>query len=351
METVGLRARGQGTPHGTTPRADGFARSETNMGSEGDRAQLQSFELETAKAHFVELGRALQELAARVDGRLSQAVRVLLETGGHVVITGIGKSGLVGQKLAATFASTGTPSFFLHAADAFHGDLGMITPRDAVVLISYSGETEEVVRLLPHLRARKVPTIALVGGMSSALAKGVDVALDVSVGREVCPNNLAPTTSTLAVMAMGDVLAMLLSRHRGFGPEDFARLHPEGSLGRRLQRVRDLMQRAPLPKLLPRATVRECLLAFAHQPIKLVAVVDDAGRLIGSVDGRSLGHALEEEGLDEPVGKIMRRNPPAVDAEILLADAVAYMEREECDTAFVIERDRSVCGLLHRDGG
>lgn len=291
---------------------------------------------------------AIGAVAARLeDGSFGSAVRLLHDIEGHVVVTGIGKSGLVGQKIAATLASTGSPSFFLHAAEAFHGDLGMITSRDAVLLISYSGETDEVVRLLPHLQARGVPTVALVGNTESSLAQGADVPLDVAVEREVCPNNLAPTSSTLAAMAMGDALAVSIMKMRGFDSHDFARLHPGGSVGRRLLgRVRDAMVAGPLPAVGPDATSSDCVFAMARTRLPLVLVMqgDD---LIGTVTERELQHAMEQDaGLHMPVATVMNPLPPTVGRDLPLREAQARMRQEGLDALVVVDAEEQVCGLM-----
>lgn len=181
-----------------------------------------------------EFAAALLQLGDRLDTSFAEAAQCLLTTRGHVIVSGVGKSGLIGRKIAATLASTGTPSFFVHATEAFHGDLGMFTQGDVAILISYSGETEEVVRLVPCLKRFHMPTIALVGRPLSTLGRRCDIVLDIGIEREACPNNLAPTTSTLATLAIGDALAIALMRQRKFGARDFARFHPGGSLGRAL---------------------------------------------------------------------------------------------------------------------
>ncbi|MCB9659664.1 MAG: KpsF/GutQ family sugar-phosphate isomerase [Sandaracinaceae bacterium] len=303
-----------------------------------------------ARDTFEQQAAAVAALARRVDRSFGLASHLLHATEGHVVVCGIGKSGLIGQKLAATFASTGTPSFFVHAAEAFHGDLGMITERDTVLLISYSGETEEIIRLLPHLQARGIPTIGLVGALGSTLAKGVDIALDVSVRGEVCPNNLAPTNSTLAALAMGDALAVSLMRLRDFRPQDFAQLHPGGALGRRLRtRVRDAMRSEDLPFLPPTATLGQCLLAAARGRLGMVIVVE-AGQLVGVVCDAALHLAMErhDANLSVPVSEIMRLDPPTVTPSTLLAEAERVMAEERHAYLVVVEGGRGVVGVLDR---
>lgn len=296
-----------------------------------------------ARECFKQQAAAIAGLASRVDRRFGQAVRALHAVSGHVVITGLGKSGHIGRKLAATFASTGTPSFFVHSAEAFHGDLGMITAHDAVILISYSGETPEVAGLLPHLKSRGVPTIALVGKLDSTLGRGADLALDVSVDREVDPNGLAPTSSTLAALAMGDALAVALVRIRGFRADDFARLHPSGSLGRRLSRVGDLVCPAPA-QLAPDTLIRDAILALAGSAVPVVAVVSH-GVLVGSVGEAELREALGRGGLDEPIGRSMCCDPLAVSADALVSEVDQTLAKTREKRAFVVDERGSVLGV------
>lgn len=292
---------------------------------------------------------AIADLGKRVDERFSKAVRLLYSVDGHVVVTGLGKSGLVGRKIAATLASMGTPSFFVHSAEALHGDLGMITGDSAVILISYSGETSEVVSLLPHLRERGIPTLALVGNTESTLARGVDVALDVSVESEVCPNNLAPTSSTLATLALGDALAVSLSTLRGFHEEDFARLHPAGSLGRRLMRVGDVVAREGVTVISPETAVRECVLELARSELPL-ALVHEGQKLVGVLSSAEVARVLREdpELLAQPVSAVMNTAPPIVGPDVLVGNAERHMEREGLDALLVVDASGEVHGVFAR---
>ncbi|MCB9623535.1 MAG: KpsF/GutQ family sugar-phosphate isomerase [Sandaracinus sp.] len=296
-----------------------------------------------ARECFKQQAAAISALAGRIDRRFGQAVRALHAVSGHVIITGLGKSGHIGRKLAATFASTGTPSFFVHSAEAFHGDLGMITSHDAVILISYSGETPEVAGLLPHLKARGVPTIALVGKVDSTLGRGADMTLDVSVDREVDPNGLAPTSSTLAALAMGDALAVALVRMRGFRAEDFARLHPSGPLGRKGARMREVAERAA--ELGPETTVRDALFALANSSLPVAAVVSH-GVLVGSIGENELRDALERGGLDEPVGRSMCCDPLAVSADAVVTEVEDTLMKMRVGLAFVVDERGGVLGVF-----
>jgi arabinose-5-phosphate isomerase len=296
-----------------------------------------------------QMSAAIAQLSARVDDRFTHAVRMLYSVDGHVVVTGLGKSGHVGRKIAATLASMGTPSFFVHSAEALHGDLGMITADSAVILISYSGETAEVVSLLPHLRQRGIPTVALVGNTESTLARGVDVALDVSVESEVCPNNLAPTSSTLATLAIGDALSVSLSTLRGFHEEDFARLHPAGSLGRRLMRVGDVVAREGVTVITPQTAVRECVLELARSELPL-ALVHEGSKLVGVLTSAEIAKVLREtpELLAEPVSTVMNTAPPIVGPDVLVGNAERHMEREGLDALLVVDASGEVHGVFAR---
>ena len=292
---------------------------------------------------------AIAKLSVRLDESFARAIRLLFSVRGHVVLTGLGKSGLVGRKIAATLASTGTPAFFVHAAEAMHGDLGMITEDDAVVLISYSGETSEVARMLPHLRERGIPTLALVGDLDSTLGRSVDVALDVSVDREVCPNNLAPTSSTLATLAMGDTIAVALMQLRGFCQDDFAQLHPGGSVGRRLARVGDAVVREGVSVLAPETSVRESLLTLASSALPL-ALVCDGSTLLGVLTSEDLRRA-DDVSMDAPVRCAMNTAPPVTEPSVLIVEAERRMDREGLDALVVVDSTGEVCGVYPRRRG
>lgn len=303
---------------------------------------------EIAKEALAAQSAAVNSLARRIGSEFQQAVELILACSGRVVICGMGKSGLVGKKIAATFASTGTASFFMHPAEAFHGDLGMLTPEDLLVLISYSGETEEVIKLIPSIKAFGNRMVAIAGNRDSTLAKNSDVFLDVSVEREVCPNNLAPTTSTLATMAMGDALAVALIKARDFKPMDFARFHPGGSLGRRLlARVRDVM-RTDLPCIDPKATVRECLFTMTAGRMGLALIMNE-GKLQGIITDGDLRRSLMKDPhmMERPVNVFMTRKPLTVDVETNLAEAEAFMIENKVRALVVTEGDGSkVCGIV-----
>ncbi|MDE4540825.1 KpsF/GutQ family sugar-phosphate isomerase [Pseudomonas sp. ITEM 17296] len=284
-----------------------------------------------AKEALVAQAQAINQLAHRLDGEFQSAVQVILGCKGRTVVCGMGKSGLIGQKMVATFASTGTPSFFLHPAEAFHGDLGMLKSIDVLILISYSGETEELIKLLPSLRSFGNTIIAMTGNGRSTLAKNADIWLDISVEREVCPNNLAPTTSTLATMAMGDALAVALIDALQFKPMDFARFHPGGSLGRKLlTRVCDVMH-SPAPIVAPDTSFHDCLSMMTQSRLGLTLVTDNNGELVGIVTDGDLRRALLEspDVVRESVQYFMTPNPHTILDSAQLSEAESYMRENK----------------------
>lgn len=303
--------------------------------------------LPIAKEALTAQAQAIKLLADRIDGEFQRAVEMILGCKGRAAVCGMGKSGLIGQKMVATFASTGTPSFFLHPAEAFHGDLGMLKSVDVVILISYSGETEEVIKLIPSLQSFGNKLIAMTGNGKSTLAKYADVWLDISVEREVCPNNLAPTTSTLATMAMGDALAVALIEALDFKPMDFARYHPGGSLGRKLlTRVRDVMH-SPAPVVTPDTSFHDCLLVMTASRLGM-AVVLETGRLVGIVTDGDLRRALLEDPsvVGQFVGAFMSRRPHTIAADSQLSEAEAYMRDRKIRVLPVVGSGDDVLGVV-----
>lgn len=292
--------------------------------------------------------KALESLKTKILGSFNQVIDIILNCEGHVIVCGVGKSGLVGQKMVATYASTGTPSFFIHPTEAFHGDLGMIKSNDVVILISYSGETDEVNKLIPSLKSFGNKIIAMTGGIYSTLARHADVVLDISVDREACPNNLAPTTSTLVTMALGDALAVALIKARDFQPIDFARFHPGGSLGRRLLcKVADEMHYI-LPKVTAKASLHECLLTMTEGKVG-VALVFDGEDLIGIITDGDIRRALVKHGTSAEfdAGLLMTSNPHTVLDTCYVVDAEAYMKKNKIHSLIVLDADKlSVIGLF-----
>lgn len=291
---------------------------------------------------------ALKRMRDRLDSRINEAVELILAMQGRVVVVGMGKSGIIGQKIAATLASTGTPAFFVHPGEAFHGDLGMIKPIDVALLISNSGETEEVLRVLPFLQYQQNKMIALTGKMDSTLAQYAHVALDVGVEREACKNNLAPTSSTTNTLAMGDALAVALTVKRDFQPEDFARFHPGGSLGRRLlTRVCDVMHKDPLPVCAPDASFRDVVNSITYGRLGLTLVMDGE-MLKGIITDGDLRRAFEaqDEVKNLTAAQLMSPNPLTIAANTRFADAEAFMREKKVGALVVQDAQGSTVGVL-----
>jgi arabinose-5-phosphate isomerase len=293
---------------------------------------------------------AVKALLQKIDGRFAEACRLCLRCEGRVVVTGMGKSGHIGGKIAATLASTGTPAFFLHPAEAGHGDLGMITRKDVVVAISNSGETPELALLLPHLKRLGVPLIVMTGGLSSTLAKAATVVLDVSVPEEACPLNLAPTASTTATLAMGDALAVAMLDARGFTEKDFAHAHPSGSLGRQLMHVEELMRKGDaLPRVHADTTLREGLLEMSRKGLGMTVVVDDQDHILGVfTDGdlrRTLDSAVDVR--TALMRTVMTPNPKRIAPRELAAAAVRLMEQYKITALPVADESGKLIGALN----
>ncbi|MEC8080706.1 MAG: KpsF/GutQ family sugar-phosphate isomerase [Pseudomonadota bacterium] len=288
-------------------------------------------------------------LADRVDTQFSQAVTMMLNTKGRVIICGMGKSGIVGKKIAATLASTGTPSFFMHPGEAFHGDLGMVQQDDLLILISYSGETEEVIRLLPSLQSFGNQSIAIVGNSASTLGQHCDCVLDIAIDREVCPNNLAPTTSTTMTIAMGDALAVALMQCRDFQPQDFARFHPGGSLGRKLlTRVRDLMHKDNLPFCSPETSLQDAI-AVMTQGRKGVVLIKEGEHLAGIFTDGDLRRAMLKDAagmLSKTMSELMTANPKTISQDTMIVEAEERMLRDKITLLVAVDDNKNVVGLL-----
>lgn len=292
---------------------------------------------------------ALQAMSQRMDAGFERAATIVMSMRGRVVVIGMGKSGIVGQKIAATLASTGTPAFFVHPGEAFHGDLGMVKPIDVALLISNSGETEEVIRILPFLKYQQNKIIAMTGNTASTLAQHADVMLDVGVEREACNNNLAPTSSTTCTLVMGDALAVALSVARNFQPEDFARFHPGGSLGRKLlTRVKDVMHK-DLPFVRSGSSLNETVLVMTAGRLGVALIVDAEQRLKGLLTDGDLRRALVKPNISmkDSVDTYMTVNPLTVDAELKLMEAENLMRARKvrCLVVITAERPRPV-GLI-----
>lgn len=305
--------------------------------------------LESAKRVIRMEAAAVAALEERLDNQFETAVEAILHASGRVLVSGVGKSGIIGRKLTATLTSTGTPATFLHPTEALHGDLGIVRPGDVAILLSKSGESDELRGLLEFFGRAGVRTIAMTGKSDSTLGRHADVVLDCGVAEEACPHDLAPTCSTTATLAMGDALAVALLQARGFGRDDFARLHPGGALGRRLLlRVREVMVGDDLPLLGPDATMRECVVLLAERR-GTVAVVDQSQVLLGVVTSGDLTRLMEREEhfFAFPVSHVMTRNPRTTDPGQLAAAAVGVMERCGVMALPVLDGERRVVGMLH----
>ncbi len=298
-------------------------------------------------------GEAIRKLSARLDrdDSVPRAVALMMACKGRVVVSGMGKSGHIGRKIAATLASTGTPALFLHPGEAAHGDLGMVTSQDVLIAISYSGESSELAIVIPAVKRMNVPVIAMTGKPESSLALAADVHLDVAVEKEACPLNLAPTASTTATLALGDALAVALLELRGFKPDDFARSHPGGALGRRLlTHVRDVMRSGDaVPKVKPDALLTDALLEISHKGMGMTAIVDDAGRPVGVFTDGDLRRLIEkvQDFSKLAIRDVMHPNPRRVHPEQLAVDAVAVMEEFRINQMLVTDADGVLVGALH----
>ena len=295
--------------------------------------------------------RAVADLEHRLGPEFAAACALLLACEGRVVVTGMGKSGHVGNKIAATLASTGTPSFFLHPGEAMHGDIGMITARDVVLALSNSGETDELVAILPVIKRLDVPLIALTGSRDSTLGRYASVMLDVSVPQEACSLNLAPTASTTATLAMGDALAVAVLEARGFTPEDFARSHPGGTLGRRLLlHVEDVMHRGDtLPAVSPDTVLSAGLLEMSRKGLGMTAVVDERRRVLGVFTDGDLRRAFDRQ-IDvhqTRMHDVMTKNPKVAQPRMLAAEAVHLMETHRITALPVVDADGVLIGALN----
>jgi arabinose-5-phosphate isomerase len=292
---------------------------------------------------------ALRLVGESLDMAFVRAVACILGHSGRLVVLGMGKSGLIAKKIAATFASTGTPAFFVHAAEARHGDLGMITDHDVVLALSHSGETEEVSSLLPTIKRLGASLIAITGNPASTLGRYADIVLHVPVHQEACPMNLAPTASTTAALALGDALAVVTLKQRGIDERDFARVHPAGSLGRRLMRVADVMHKGgELPMVDRHASLREAIMTMSSHRLGIAGVAED-GHLAGCLTDGDLRRILEsgQVDLDVPVSGVMHAKPRVIGEDRLASEAVRMMEEYKITVLFVVDGADKVVGAVH----
>jgi arabinose-5-phosphate isomerase len=306
--------------------------------------------LEVAREVLAIEAAAIEGLASQLDERFERAVELILACKGRVVCSGMGKSGVVMKKVAATFASTGTPALFLHPAEAVHGDLGMVVAGDVVLAASFSGTTDELVRLVSTLKRLGVPLIVMTGNAASPLARHADVHLSIAIGKEACPLNLAPTASTTATLALGDALAMALLEARGFTRDDFARLHPGGRLGKRLLRVSELMHAGEKAASVLTATpMRDAIYEMSRKGLGITAVVDEDDRLVGCISDGDLRRLLEREAdiLHRTAADCMTQNPSTIPGGELAPAALKTMEDRRITSLFVCAEDGRFEGIVH----
>ena len=308
--------------------------------------------LQRAAAVLKNESAGILSLIDRLDDNFVRAVELIQRCEGKVVVTGVGKSGHICAKIAATLASTGTPSFFLHSGEALHGDLGMVMKGDVILAVSNSGETDELLKLLPHFKFHELKLIVITGNPESTLARAGEVVLNVMINEEACPLGLAPTTSTTAALAMGDALAVVLLEQKGFKPDDFAARHPGGILGRRLiLRVEDIMYRdEQLPMVQEETLVRNALFEITSKRLGVTGVADSKGKLVGVITDGDLRRGLESRGqiLELKAKDIMTRNPKTIPAETLAMEAMSVMERYSITSLFVLHvSSKKPLGMIH----
>jgi len=305
---------------------------------------------EIAKEVLLIEAKELELAASRISCEMEEVVKLISNVKGKLIITGVGKSGLVGAKMAATLASTGTSSFFLHPTEAMHGDLGMIGKDDIVLGISYSGESQELIQILPHLKRFDIPLIAMARDKNSTLAKYADVFLDISIEKEACPLNIAPTSSTTLTMALGDALAVCLMKHKDFQKEDFASFHPGGSLGKQLFiKVDDLLKKENLPIVSPETILKNAIVTMSEGRLGNAIVVEE-NKVIGLLSDGDLRRAMlkDDFSLDCKVSEIMTQNPKVIkDKNILASDALKIIEDFKIQLLLVLDKDEKLVGVLH----
>lgn len=307
--------------------------------------------IETARRVLRIETQALRDLLERLDSSFERAVELLLSCKGRVVVTGMGKSGLIGRKISATLSSTGTPSFFLHPAEALHGDLGMLARGDALLAITYGGETQEILNLLETLKRLEMPIVTLTGKPKSTLGLASDVVIDVSVKEEACSLNLAPTASTTVAMAVGDALAVSLLERRGFKPDDFAALHPAGRLGKKLLRVEHLMHSGDaVPRVSPATPMPATFHEMSAKKLGMTTVIAADGKLLGILTDGDLRRLMEKHGgatLSMNAGDCMVRTPQTISPSLLASEALNLMEKKKITSVVVVDGSQKVLGVVH----
>ncbi|MGH9378240.1 MAG: KpsF/GutQ family sugar-phosphate isomerase [Terriglobia bacterium] len=307
--------------------------------------------IETARKVLEIEARTLAQLAGRLDQRFERAVDLIFACRGRVIVAGMGKSGIIGQKISATLSSTGTPSYFLHPAEALHGDLGRLVPNDALLALSYSGETGELLRLLDSVKRLSIPLITLTGSVSSSLARASDVVIDASVPEEACPLGLAPTASTTAMLALGDALAMALLEKRGFSEEEYANLHPAGGLGLKLRRVENIMRTGDaMPRVSGGTLLPQVIYEISRKGMGLTTVVDEDGKLAGFISDGDLRRFFEREGnraLSLAAADCMTRTPAIIGRKELATQALSVMESRKITALPVVDAQGKLEGVVH----
>lgn len=293
----------------------------------------------------------LKAVAEKLDDNFKKAVEVIHNCKGRIIVVGMGKSGIIGRKIAATLASIGAPAFFLHPSEAVHGDLGIVTKEDVVIMISKSGETDEIRALLPSFKLLNIPTIGIVGEMESTLGKTCDIKLNASVNREADPNDLAPTTSTTVALGIGDALAMVILKLKQLRPEDFALFHPSGSLGKRLTiRVEDLMRKnKDTPKVSPHTTIKNTLFEFTKTRLGIAAITDEHDNLLGVFTDGDLRRLIEKGGdcLDMEISNVMKANPKTISKQELAFNALKKMETFQITALIVVDKNNKIEGIIN----
>ena len=307
--------------------------------------------LETARRVLKIESQAISDVLARLDATFESAVAILFACKGRVAVTGMGKSGIVGRKISATLSSTGTPSFFLHPAEALHGDLGMLARGDAVLAVSYGGETREIISLLDAFKRLEIPLVSLTGNTKSTIARASDAVLDVSVNEEACSLNLAPTASTTVAMAVGDALAVSLLERRDFRHDDFAALHPAGSLGKRLLRVDKVMHLGDaLPKVSPETPMPDVFHEMSAKKLGMTTVANGDGTLAGIITDGDLRRLMEKHGgatLTMTASQCMNTSPQVLGPEVLASEALTLMEKRKITSVVVVGHTRRLLGVVH----
>jgi arabinose-5-phosphate isomerase len=307
--------------------------------------------LDTARRVLRIEAQAIQDVMARLDGAFERAVELLFACKGRVALTGMGKSGIVGRKISATFSSTGTPSFFLHPAEALHGDLGMLAAGDVILAVSYGGETREIIELLDALKRMEIKLVALTGNANSTIAQASDIILDVSVNEEACSLNLAPTASTTVAMAVGDALAVALLEKRDFRHDDFAALHPAGSLGKRLLRAEKVMHAGDkLPRVAPDTPMAQVFHEMSAKKLGMTTVVNADGTLAGILTDGDLRRLMEKHGgavVEMNLADCMTRNPQTIKPGVLASEALTLMEKRRITCVIAVDAEGKVLGVVH----